>query len=56
MGVFAIRGFVALAVDSLLDRVRDANFCRTYVGKEPGTRARVRGGRAYAAGKPARVL
>ena len=26
MGVFGIRGFVALGVDSLLDRVRDANF------------------------------
>ena len=52
MGVFAIRGFVALGVDSLLDRVRDANFLVGLTWGEPGTRAR---GWTYAAVKPARA-
>ena len=50
-GVSAIRGFGALGVDSLLDCARDANFLVKLTCGEPGTRARGRGGRTYAAGK-----
>ena len=43
-GVSAIRGFVALGVDSLLNRVRDAKFLVGLTLGEPGTQARGRVG------------